>query len=127
MNKNDIKCLPIQMRINIWLLLGERGISSNTICYVLSGTNDFQLEGFEEELRWLGSPPKDPSDFRRCRELLEIIPEWKSRLKEVSYVFPAWKSYAENWDKMEELYQEECNNKSGLAPKLYDFMKSLRS
>ena len=115
------------MRINIWLQLGERGISSNTICYVLSGLHELQLEGFEEELRWLGSPPKDPSDFRRCRELLKIIPEWKSRLKEVSYVFPAWKSYAENWDKMEELYQEECNNKSGLAPKLYDFMKSLRS
>lgn len=113
-------------RAQVWLQLGERGISSNTICYVLSRLHTLELDKyFPDGARWLGDPPKDPSDFRRCHLLLTLIPEWRSRLNEVSERYPAWSKMVANWDELTALYNEESKRKDGMAHKLYAKMQEL--
>ncbi|MBQ3170359.1 MAG: hypothetical protein IJB53_00325 [Mailhella sp.] len=114
--------LPIEWRIKIWLQMGERGISSNTICFVLCGLSGLELEdGFSGYS--IGSIPYDPDDFRRCYELLDLIPEWKDRLSEVAKRYPQWKPLVGRWSDLEALYEAEAP--SGKAPKLYALMREL--
>lgn len=121
--------LPIKDRLILWLLMGDTGISSETIVYALSGTKvtdlEKDLQGYKYKLRtW--DIPHDPSDFRRCLLLLEYIPEWRSRLPEVAEIFPKWKPIVDAWDELEYLYEQERHNEDGKAPKLYARMKELR-
>lgn len=67
--------------------------------------------------------PLDVDDFRRCYLLLELIPEWRPRLPEVSETFPEWKKLVENWDEMTRLY--ELEQETGRCPLLWDLMKKL--
>jgi hypothetical protein len=103
---------PMAHRIAWWDTRGERGISSNTIYSVLAPA---------EIVRW--DIPYDPDDFRRCKQLLDLVPEWRERLLEVAEVFPFWKPYTDAWDELDALYEAEAS--SGKAPKLYDRMKVL--
>lgn len=96
-----------------WLLNGETGVSSKTICAVMTGSvardNDV---------------PHDPSDFGRCYKLLALFPEWRERLGEVAAKFPMWGPMVEAWDELAALYEEET--KAGhKAPKLYERMQTL--
>lgn len=97
-----------------WLLGGDTGISSKTICAVITGSK-------------MKDPdvPHDPADFGRCYRLLALFPEWRTRLHEVSEQFPIWGPLVEAWDELTVLYEEETKNKSGMAPKLYDRMQEL--
>lgn len=49
---------------------------------------------------------KDADDFSRCQYLLSLMPEWKSRLREVSERFPKtrWKEIAPQWQILEHFY-----------------------
>lgn len=121
--------LSIKDRLILWLLMGETGISSETIAYAMSGVKvqDLQKEHIcykVKPYRW--DVPYDPSDFRRCLKLLEYIPEWRERLPEVAEHFPEWKPFIENWDELEFLYEEEKQREDGEMPKLYARMKELR-
>jgi hypothetical protein len=70
-----------------------------------------------------GHHPADPSDLGRCIRLLEIMPEWKPRMKEMGLVSLEWRVLAEHWDELEALYNEEFA--TGRAPKTYDRMREL--
>jgi len=113
----------IEKRIIMWLLTGERGVSSNTICYVLSGTWKWGMP--VRGALGLGDIPCDPSDFYRCHMLLEVIPEWRERLHEVGEVFPRWKPIIKQWDELTRLYEIEKNDTS--APLLYDQLYKLNN
>lgn len=99
-----------------WLLGGDTGTSSITICIVMSGLGD------RTRLGW----PLDPDDFGRCYRLLTHFPAWRARMHEVAAAFPGtpWVAYVREWDRMTALYEEELP--SGLAPKIYDLMQQLR-
>lgn len=98
-----------------WIVGPDTGISSKTIWAVMMGvvaqTGDYCI-------------PYDPSDFGRCHRLLQIMPEWRSRLNEVASMFPEWTPLVKNWGELEALYLEELP--TGRCPKLYNRMLELR-
>jgi len=67
--------------------------------------------------------PWDPSDFNRCHGLLEMVPEWKSRMNEVAKLSKQWNSLVKNWDKLTEMLLEQ--NKTGKPNGMYEFMETL--
>lgn len=95
-----------------WFERGETGISSLTIYVAMAG-------GYraDHDCNW----PCDPSDFRRCKQLLDLIPEWRADLSKVTARFPWFKPFEDNWGEFERLYAQE--HKFDVAPRLYKEMK----
>lgn len=100
-----------------WLLSCDTGVSSKTICAVMTGSKI--VGSFGPDV------PHDPSDFGRCYRLLALFPEWLERLPEVAEQFPMWGPMVEAWGELTALYEEETKNASGNAPKLYKRMQEL--
>ncbi len=71
-----------------WLKHGERGLSSEAIFSHLSGI----------PLGRYGSPPADVGDYKRCRKLLAMVPEFASRFGEMANVSVEWALLVEHWD-----------------------------
>ncbi|MBD2076339.1 hypothetical protein H6F86_21130 [Phormidium sp. FACHB-592] len=93
----------IRQRANQWITTGEVGTSSKTIWAVLTGT-------ISEQGRSCGinfDTPSDADDFSRCYKLLQLIPEWRTRLPEVAEVFPKWLPIVEMWDDLTILYEDK--------------------
>jgi hypothetical protein len=63
---------PVEQRALFWALSGDTGISSEAIAKHMTGYAPVRM-----------SPPSDSSDRGRCIRLLELIPEWLPRLKEM--------------------------------------------
>lgn len=100
-----------------WLGNDDTGISSETIWSVMMGQ--------QPRPRWYPGTPRDPSDFGRCYRLLQVMPEWRPRLREVAEKYHEWRPLVEHWDELSALYEEELPRKT--APKLYKRMKELLS
>jgi len=100
-----------------WLLSGDTGVSSKTICAVMTGSA--KADSFGPDV------PHDPSDFGRCYRLLQHFPEWRARLPEVAAAYPIWGPMVDAWDDLTTLYEVEKQNKSGKAPKLFDRIQKL--
>lgn len=100
-----------------WLRNGRPGVSSKTMSSVLYGlpSNYSDYDG-----------PYDPSDFARCMEFLEFVPQARSRVHELSST-PGWENIAPAFDELEELYNQEKLNEDGKAPLLYARMQELRA
>lgn len=105
-------------RVIEWLMSGDTGVSSETICAVMCGVRIHSCFGTDV--------PHDPSDFGRCYRLLKKFPEWRARLPEVSKKHRAWKRLVEHWDELTALYERELKHPDGRAPELYERMKELR-
>lgn len=73
-----------------WLADGERGISSNTIFTHLTGID--ALQGSTKSLPW------DFADVRRCRLLLEQVPELMPIFPKMAEVSDAWGNLVAKWD-----------------------------
>lgn len=63
---------PIEIRALFWALSDDTGISSEAIARHMTGDTIRRM-----------TPPSDSSDRGRCIRLLEIVPEWIPRLKEM--------------------------------------------
>lgn len=75
-----------------WLAMGERGMSSDFI---------FGYLGNIDLLKGSGCPvPYDSGDLRRCRLLVEQVPEFKGRIKEMASASPQWSLLVERWDEI---------------------------
>lgn len=83
-----------------WLAWGERGNSSNVIFGHLTGIPMAVGDGM---------PPFDASDFRRCRMLLDHVPEWRNRLAEMAELGPEWSVLVENWQALCDLMDGEVD------------------
>lgn len=83
-----------------WLAHGERGVSSNAIFSHLTGVDATGMSGFDV--------PWDPSDFRRCRLLLEQVPEIADRIGEMRSVSPAWAGIVDHWSDICRAMDEEA-------------------
>lgn len=108
-----------------WLNSGEQGLSSQSIFTKLSGLN---ITGHWS--RWGLQAPGDPDDLRRCILLLDMVPEWRSRLFEMAVVSDEWAIAARHWTELEELFDKECpewrtNKYTWRAPKTYERMKEI--
>lgn len=103
-----------------WLAGGERGVSSNTIFEHLTGISAVG--------EWGGSYPRDPDDFRRCRLLLERVPELVPLLPRMAEVSPVWAALVAGWDSLCATMDAECPNwrsGRGSAPKTYKMMQKI--
>jgi hypothetical protein len=64
----------VKERVMFWALIGNTGTSSKTIAMHMVGT------GYKD---WFSWPPMDSGDRARCIKLLELVPEWITRLPEM--------------------------------------------
>ncbi len=105
-----------------WLAGGERGVSSNTIFEHLTGISAVG--------KWGGGYPRDPDDFRRCRLLLERVPELVPLLPRMAEVSPVWAALVARWDELCSTMDAECpywrTGRGGSAPKTYEMMRAIR-
>lgn len=103
-----------------WLAGGKRGISSETIFTHLTG-----IDALGD---WRKDHPHDPADFRRCRLLLEQVPELVPLFPRMAEVSPQWATLVEQWDTICATMDAEAPNwrdgKGQIAPKTYDLIKS---
>ena len=105
-----------------WLADGERGISSNTMFEYLTGVKATR--------GWGRSHPRDPGDFRRCRLLLERVPDLVPLLPRMAEVSPVWAALVAGWDSLCATMDAECpywrTGRGGSAPKTYEMMRAIR-
>jgi hypothetical protein len=108
-----------------WILLPGGtyvGSSSATIWAALTGK--------KMPFGWHPDVPLDPDDFRRCHQLLMLIPGWRARIAEVATRFPEWAPFVEAWDELERLYLEAMHPENASEKKkwdpLYDRMCAIR-
>lgn len=73
----------IERRALFWALAGDTGVSSEAIARHMTGG-----EGGKFGMM----PPSDADDRGRCIRLLELIPEWLPRLKEMAQFYDKEKS-----------------------------------
>lgn len=104
----------------IWLAIGHRGTSSDTIFSVLTGFN--VMKGRQQ------CHPLDPSDFMRCRVLIESCPEFKPELHKMRTLGHYWATIVNNWDCLCAIMDDEApdfRDGKGSAPKTYSKMQEL--
>ena len=97
-------------RVKQWLLGPDRGLSSEQIVETMEGLPPGLLTGHH-----YGAHPWDNSDFYRCYMLLQIAPEYRARLAEMSNISPQWKALVENWTELEHMLEEEIRTGNGSA------------
>jgi len=111
--------------VTSWLLNGERGASSEAMCFHLFGREaKFRPQGHKIDY------PCDPSDFRRCRLFVEAT-GCRDRVGEMAKVSPIWAMYVERWDELCEMMDAEVGwmkgNQSGSATKTFAAMRAMQS
>jgi len=120
---------------NQWIVGRDTGTSSKTIWAVMMHA---VIDELNHTYIYMYDVPQDPDDFRRCVKLITLFPEWRSRLPEVSKMFPAWVGIIREWDKLEAMlpqweaacveYQIERQKhprKAKFNNGMYDFMQRL--
>lgn len=95
---------PIELRIAWWITHGEVGLSSKTIWLFFTNTKNNSIDPMHNY-------PHDPDDFKRCYQLLQLIPEWRGRLHEMRYLSTPWSNLIQHWDMLSDMF--ERNEKSG--------------
>lgn len=105
-------------RLVEWFCGGDTGMSSMAIAAVMSGADLGKIQRL--------SPPSDPADLGRCLRLLEIFPEWKSKIHLMAGVSNHWGNASTHWDELEKTMIDEVGidwSKGQRAPKTYKVMK----
>ena len=101
-----------------WMRSHDSGASSEAIAmHMIAGWSD-------------GSFPRDPADLGRCLRLLELFPEWKPRIGEMSKYGAVWQAYADQWEDMESSMRDEVGidwSKGRSAEKTYGLMKRIEA
>lgn len=72
--------------------------------------------------------PSDPADLGRCLRLLELVPEWKQRIKEMAEHGPTWAALVAHWDELEQSMRDEVGiawEKGDKAPRTYAHMRRI--
>lgn len=103
-----------------WLVVGERGVSSNTIMSVLSGLLIQTM---------YHNHPHDPDDFKRCEKLLREVPELREQLPLMADVSLVWARLVERWDEIVTSLEKEIpgifDGHYGSAPITYQLMRKI--
>lgn len=117
----DIEAGQFPLALVRWLAGGERGMSSDTIVQHLTGLP--ALAGADP------CEPSDPGDLKRCRALLELVPELVEHFPRMREVSPEWARLCDHWDALCSLMDEEAPNwrdgQNG-CPRTSALMRTLR-
>jgi hypothetical protein len=101
-----------------WLAVGHQGASSQTLFQRLTGVQLTRTEAH----------PVDPSDFGRCRLLLEQVPWLEPRLQEAAEISHVWAKLVEAWEDLSKEMDKEAprwREGVGSMPATYRCMKAL--
>lgn len=101
-----------------WLAVGQQGLSSQTLFQRLTGVKLTNTEAH----------PADPSDFGRCRLLMEQVPWLRNRLGEAREISATWAKVVDHWDELSEQMDSEAprwREGIGSAPATNRRMKAL--
>lgn len=104
----------IEKRVIAWLLSEDTGASSMTICA--------HMVGEPHDCAW----PSDAGDLGRCLRLLDLIPEWKPRIKEMATHGPGWAGLCEAWDDIVELYHKDRSTPAAERPRSRETYKAMK-
>lgn len=108
----------VEQKAMWWIANGHVGMSSKTMWLHFMGQKNERI-----------NHPYDPDDFSRCYKLLETVPEWKIRIKELRILSTEWRNLSENWNKLTEMYEqntkEEWKNYEKIG--MFEFMQTLIS
>ncbi|HHG5326056.1 TPA: hypothetical protein ACPWPG_001448 [Pseudomonas aeruginosa] len=110
----------IEQRATKWLRDGQVGASSRAIHDHMLGLTP--KRGYYDH-------PHDPDDLNRCLLLLDLIPEWKPRMREMAQHSPEWAALASSWERLTDLFLSEAGldwQRSSEAPETYAAMRLLR-
>lgn len=107
----------ILYNVEWWKANGEHGISAETIVKYLGIKNKLSFYAKSEGY------PHDPDDFRRCYELLEAVPQFKTQIKSMAWASPAWAALVTKWDVLTELFEDLV--KTGKDNGMYKLMQDL--
>lgn len=99
----------IEVRALRWALGKNVGASSKSIARHMMGMDQGSLGA---------SYPLDGGDLGRCIALLDAVPEWRSRLPEMSIHSPAWAALVTAWDELTAMHRAGSS-------KIYDRMKEI--
>lgn len=100
----ELKTLPPQAR---WWRGTDVGKSSAALFHVFCDQN---WKYCSKEVGQAATPI-DAADFGRCKRLIDLIPEWRNRLGEVSAQYPdtAWPRIIERWQEIESAKSDRVN------------------
>ena len=90
----------VKEKAMFWLNNGHRGMSSESMWHLFMDRPKEQRPSY----------PYDPDDFSRCYKLLEMVPEWKSRINELKTLSLPWSNLVDNWDELTRLYEDMVIN-----------------
>lgn len=90
---------PIEKRAVDWLTGSDTGSSSEAILDHMMG----MAAGVDLAARY----PRDVADWGRCFRLLELIPEWRERIGEMSRHGPYWTALVSRWRDIESAYRRD--------------------
>lgn len=103
-----------------WIAVGERGSSSEAIFLKLTGIKPYNMNGDAT------AHPYDPDDLRRCRLLLEQVPELAARIGGMGEVSKEWAALVAKWDVLCRTMDDEApewRDGGGRSPDAYALMK----
>jgi hypothetical protein len=86
----------IEARALRWACGDDTGLSSKAILNVMTGSGKPSRYNY----------PRDDEDFGRCHRLLNLIPEWRERMTEMSIVGPEWAALAPRWSDLTEAHEQ---------------------
>lgn len=104
-----------------WLANGEVGLSQLAVVQRLTGVR-MTANGTREA--GCSDAPRDPSDFRRCLRMFDMVPIARQYVHLMRDVSPAWMRISDRWEELEDLYREEAP--TGKAPRTYERLKALQ-
>ena len=105
-----------------WLAVGERGSSSDTMFATLTGIVPVDAK------RDAKAYPHDPDDLRRCRLLLDQVPELTVDVEKLSAISPIWARIAGAWDTLCETMDDESpqwRDGGGKGHRTYELLNEL--
>ena len=91
---------PIEQRASEWLTGTDTGASSEAILDHMLG---MAAPGGDLASRY----PRDVADWGRCYRLLELLPEWRERIGEMSRHGPYWTALVSRWRDIESAYRRD--------------------
>lgn len=106
-----------------WLATGDQGRSSLAILHAATGARP---PGFDPGDGI--AQPHDPADLRRCRLLLEAVPEAQRGLQALEAASPEWRALTDAWHSLCDTMDAEMpdwRQGEGSAGATYDAMRSL--
>src|SRR3990167_3971060 len=94
-------------KIGTWLIRGDTGQSSLSLCAIYLGTDEKSLNS-----------PYDWGDFVRCVKFLNLLTKGEKKfvLRKAAFLSENWKKIYSSWEELMILYQEE--NSKELMEKL---------